>query len=85
MEMSEEEQEALFLLVAVVIHLGNIEFESGDGGRARITNPALVSTIAKVCSYVPVENQLLNKKIDISDPVFIFLWNSYLDALKINW
>lgn len=49
MEMGEEEQEALFLLVAVVIHLGNIEFASGDGGRARIVNPPLVSTIAKVC------------------------------------
>lgn len=49
MEIDNEEQEALFLLVSVVIHLGNIEFASGDGGRARINNPVLVSTIAKVC------------------------------------
>ncbi len=48
MELSEKEQEALFNLVAVVIHLGNIQFASGDGGRARITNPDLVITIAKV-------------------------------------
>lgn len=51
MEIEDEEQEALFLLVAVVIHLGNIEFTSGDGGRARINNPVLVSTIAKVCPW----------------------------------
>lgn len=48
MELSEKEQESLFNLVAVVIHLGNIQFASGDGGRARITNPDLVITIAKV-------------------------------------
>lgn len=48
MEIGDEEQQALFLLLSVIIHLGNIEFASGDGGRARITNPDLVSTIAKV-------------------------------------
>ena len=48
MEINDEEQDALFYLVAVVIHLGNIEFASGDGGRARITNPDLVTAIAKV-------------------------------------
>lgn len=49
MELSAEEQDALFHLVAVVIHIGNIEFASGDGGRARIVNPDLVTTIAQVC------------------------------------
>jgi myosin heavy subunit len=48
MEIGDEEQQALYLLLSVIIHLGNIEFASGDGGRARITNPDLVSTIAKV-------------------------------------
>ena len=47
MEIREEEQDALFELVAVVIHLGNIEFTAGDGGRARIVNPNLVTTIAQ--------------------------------------
>jgi myosin heavy subunit len=48
MEIGDEEQEALFLLLSVIIHLGNIEFASGEGDRARINNPVLVSTIAKV-------------------------------------
>lgn len=48
MELNNEEQDALFRLVAVVLHLGNIEFASGDKGRARILNPDLVTTIAKV-------------------------------------
>lgn len=52
MEIEDEEQEALFLLVAVVIHLGNIEFSSAEGGRASLQNPVLVSTIAKVCLHV---------------------------------
>lgn len=56
MELSEKEQEALFNLVAVVVHLGNIQFASGDGGRARITNPDLVITIAKVLSVSWVFN-----------------------------
>ena len=51
MEINDEEQDALFYLVAVVIHLGNIEFASGDGGRARITNPDLVTAIAKVKKF----------------------------------
>lgn len=49
MEMEDEEQEALFLLVAVVIHLGNIEFSNSEGDRTSLKNPVLVSTIAKVC------------------------------------
>lgn len=49
MEIGDEEQEALFHLLSVIIHLGNVEYASGEGGRASISNPALVSTIAKVC------------------------------------
>lgn len=48
MEINDEENDALFYLVAVVIHLGNVEFASGDSGRARIANPELVTDIAKV-------------------------------------
>lgn len=52
MEIGDEEQEALLHLVSVIIHLGNIEFSSAEGGRASIKNPALVSIIAKVCILV---------------------------------
>lgn len=49
MEVSVDEQEALIKLVAVVIHLGNVEYASGDAtGPARILNPELVATIAQV-------------------------------------
>jgi len=48
MEINDDEKDALFCLVAVVIHLGNVEYASGDNGRARITNPELVTGIAKV-------------------------------------
>lgn len=47
MELSANEQEALVQLIAVVIHLGNVEFEDG-GSRAKIANPKAVTTIAKV-------------------------------------
>ena len=47
MEMNVEEQEALFQLVAVVIHLGNVEFVA-NAGRAKLENPQLVATIAQV-------------------------------------
>ena len=47
MELSPDEQEALVQLIAVVIHLGNVQFEE-TGGRARIQNPEVVTIIAKV-------------------------------------
>ncbi|XP_046657965.1 unconventional myosin IC-like [Daphnia pulicaria] len=73
MEIGDEEQQALYLLLSVIIHLGNIEFASGDGGRARITNPDLVSTIAKLlqCPEDKLVKALLNKTIEARDDVVV--------------
>lgn len=81
MEMGEEEQEALFLLVAVVIHLGNIEFASGDGGRARIVNPLLVSTIAKV--RLNKRTSFLSSRLTLTTIQLAF--SSYSAAPRKNW
>lgn len=73
MEIGDEEQEALFLLLSVIIHLGNIEFASGEGDRARINNPVLVSTIAKLlqCPEDKLVKALLNKTIEARDDVVV--------------
>lgn len=55
MEVSPEEQEALLQLIAVVIHLGNIQFEDA-GSRSRIKNPELVTVIAKVYYRTTLDN-----------------------------
>lgn len=47
MEVAPHEQEALVQLVAVVIHLGNVQFEDA-GGRSKVKNPEVVTIIAKV-------------------------------------
>jgi len=52
MEINMEEQDALFQLVAVVIHLGNVDFTSDKQGHATIKNPAVVETVAKVTSNI---------------------------------
>ena len=48
MEITAEEQEALFQLVAVVMHLGNVDFIINRKGDASLTNPEKVATVAKV-------------------------------------
>ena len=48
MEITAEEQEALFQLVAVVMHLGNVDFIINRKGDASLTNPENVATVAKV-------------------------------------
>ncbi|XP_045023570.1 LOW QUALITY PROTEIN: unconventional myosin IC-like [Daphnia magna] len=73
MEIGDEEQEALFHLLSVIIHLGNVEYASGEGGRASISNPALVSTIAKLlgCPEDKLVKALLNRTIEARDDVVV--------------
>lgn len=50
LEFNEEEQDAMFSIVAGILHLGNINF-SESNGRAVILKPDLVDTVAKVSNY----------------------------------
>ena len=95
MEIGDEEQQALFLLLSVIIHLGNIEFASGEGGRARITNPVLVSTIAKVWILFPGGKKPvsdthfevgLKERLTLKCFCFFLLINfSFFNAPRRNW
>lgn len=93
MEIGDEEQEALFLLLSVIIHLGNIEFASGEGDRARINNPVLVSTIAKVWILFPGGKKPVfcytffkEVKGEVDVEMFYFLINfSFFNAPRRNW
>lgn len=73
MEINDDEKDALFCLVAVVIHLGNVEYASGDNGRARITNPELVTGIAKLlgCPVEKLMKALLNRTIEARGDVVV--------------
>lgn len=46
-ELSKEEQEEIFSIVASVLHLGNVGFTEEEG-KARITNTHSVGIVAKV-------------------------------------
>ena len=50
MEINADEQDALFQLVAVVMHLGNVDFISDKNGHAVLKNPEVVATVTKVTS-----------------------------------
>lgn len=47
MEMSQQEQDDLFAIVASVLHMGNVGFSEEDGV-ATILKPASVDAVAKV-------------------------------------
>lgn len=47
LEFSQEEQDAMFSIVAGILHLGNINF-SESNGKAVILKPDLVNTVSMV-------------------------------------
>lgn len=65
MEITAEEQEALFQLVAVVMHLGNVDFIINRKGDASLTNPENVATVAKLlgCPVEILSSALTNRTI----------------------
>jgi myosin heavy subunit len=60
--ISDEEQAAIFSLIASVLHLGNVGFSENDNGIATITGPESLGAVAKVsltnfwCSNLICEN-----------------------------
>lgn len=46
-ELSDDEQEAIFCLVACVLHLGNVGFGE-ENGTAQVLKPESVQAVAKV-------------------------------------
>ena len=72
MEITAVEQEAMMVLVAVVIHLGQLKFE-GDGNKTRFANPELVDTMAKLLGCPPelLNKALLNRTIEARGDVVV--------------
>lgn len=52
--LTEEEQRALFSIVAAILHLGNVELREDAEGQAHFGNPAVVEQVCSVLG-VPVE------------------------------
>jgi myosin I len=47
-ELTNDEQTAIFNLIASVLHLGNVGFSENDNGVATITGPESLAAVAKV-------------------------------------
>ncbi|CAL1271380.1 unnamed protein product [Larinioides sclopetarius] len=64
-DFTEEEQEAVFTIVASVLHLGNVGFVEEEG-QAVVVNDKPVHSICKLlgCSYSTLMNALVNKTIE---------------------
>lgn len=71
MEINADEQDALFQLVAVVMHLGNVDFISDKNGHAVLKNPEVVATVAKLagCPLEMLSSALTQRTIEASGDV----------------
>jgi myosin heavy subunit len=61
--ISDEEQAAIFNLIASVLHLGNVGFSENDNGIATITGPESLRAVAKV-SLVIFGSNLISKNVE---------------------
>uniref|UniRef100_A0A1B6CDD8 Myosin motor domain-containing protein n=3 Tax=Clastoptera arizonana TaxID=38151 RepID=A0A1B6CDD8_9HEMI len=69
-ELSKEEQEEIFSIVASVLHLGNVGFVEEEG-KARITNSISVEKVAKLlgCSELDLAQALTHRTINAQGDV----------------
>lgn len=63
MEMSQNEQDDLFAIVASVLHMGNVGFTEEDGV-AQILKPASVDAVATVSTPGMLSSKERNWKLD---------------------
>ncbi|XP_071116024.1 unconventional myosin-Ic-like isoform X1 [Haliotis cracherodii] len=65
-DFSKKEQEALFSIIASVLHLGNLEYQTSDDGLVKIKDLEAVSHIAKLldCPDDVLISSLSNRTID---------------------
>ncbi|XP_059484567.1 unconventional myosin IC isoform X2 [Neocloeon triangulifer] len=65
-DLSKEEQENIFTLVASILHLGNVGFTETDKGTASVNSPETISTIAKLlgCDADALTHALQQKTIE---------------------
>lgn len=66
LDFTPQQQKALFAIVASVLQLGNIKFESEDGGPARVSNVEVVDNIAELlgCEEDKLLSALQNRTIE---------------------
>ncbi|CAB3378797.1 Hypothetical predicted protein [Cloeon dipterum] len=64
-ELSEQEQTAIFTLVASILHLGNVGFSQDENGNASINAPETIATVAKLlaCDAAQLTHALEKKTI----------------------
>ncbi|XP_052800727.1 unconventional myosin-Ic-like isoform X1 [Mya arenaria] len=69
LDFSQQQQKALFAIVASVLHLGNVKFEADGKDMAHISNPNLVATVAELlgCQEDKLLLALQNKTIEANN------------------
>lgn len=79
-EISPEEQQQIFQIVASILHMGNVGFTEEDG-QAKILKPESVKAIIKVNKILHSIQTCIKKNFST---IIFFILHSYLDVMKKN-